>query len=190
MLHRAAEKVESVSTSWCRILCLEVRVSGRECQMSNVCISVSSRILQHRINTTSQSTVLFWGYISVICVCTYLCPWVYLHLFVSVNVYLLVCLCLFCPFLHHMSQTVLDIWWPYLCSGTLNVLQKPWELLLCSYCGVCGCIYVCVCGCVCVWWRERERERDDLRFDADVFTSWVQLIWCVLPCFPVFLKKD
>lgn len=111
-----------------------------------------------RINTTSQSTVLFWGYISVICVCTYLCPWVYLHLFVSVNVYLLVCLCLFCPFLHHMSQTVLDIWWPYFCSGTLNVLQKPWELLLCSYCGVCGCIYVCVWVCLCVMEGERERE--------------------------------
>lgn len=128
-------------------------------QMSNVCISVSSRIRQHRIYTTSQSTVLFWEYISVICVCTYLWPWVYLLLCVSVNVYLHVgvCLCLFCPFLHHMSQTVLDIWWPYLCSGTLNLLQKPWELLLCSYCGVCGCIYVCVW--VCVMEGERERER-------------------------------
>lgn len=56
----------------------------------------------------------------------------------------------------------------------------------CAVTAVCVAVYTCVCGCV--WWRERERERDD-RFDADVFTSWVQLFWCVLLCFPVFFKE-
>lgn len=126
--------------------------------LSGICPSVSvwSRILQHRHTHPAWVLLVYWGYVSVyLSVCTFSCLWVYLLLVIP-----WMCICTFvcfAPFLDHMSLTVLDIWWPYIYSGSLTELHKPWELLLCRLLW-CLWLYIHVCAHVCVCDGERERE--------------------------------
>lgn len=86
---------------------------------------------------TLTECCLFREYISVgfslstysICFCVF-----------HVGVYLPACV--FCPFPDHMSSTVPDIWWPYLCLRSLTVLRQPWEPCRCVGCS-CMCVSVC-----------------------------------------------
>lgn len=108
----------------------------------------------------------------------------YLLLCVSVDVYLRVCLRVYlsCPFLDHMSLTVLDIWSPSLCSGSLTVLHKPWELLL-------WCVWLCACACVrrCEGGTQRDRWP---QVWCRCFVCLGAALWCVFNLFYPALSKS